>query len=118
MGRVFAFRPLMVYLPLLVFVAVAFWIAGWRKGLKITIASAFLCLLFGLWFHPTVSSAEMREVPHNLWVVVRGVIGFPVYLILHPSEWLYLLVPIAVFIVLYVVFAALRELRKKAATRN
>jgi len=39
-----------VYLPLLVFVGVTIWIAGWRKALEITAASVFICLLFGIGF--------------------------------------------------------------------
>ena len=105
----------MLYLPLLVFVIVTFWIAGWHRGLQITLASSFLCLLFGIWWHPVLSSAEVRELPHNFWVVLRAILWFPVYLIQHPGEWLYILLPLAILIVLYVVVAALR---KRPATRN
>lgn len=40
----------MVYLPLLVFVSVTLWIAGWRKALEITAASLFICFIFGIGF--------------------------------------------------------------------
>jgi hypothetical protein len=38
----------MIYLPLLVFVGVTVWIAGWRRALEITAASLFICFLFGV----------------------------------------------------------------------
>jgi hypothetical protein len=40
----------MLYLPLLVFVGVTVWIAGWRKALEITGVSLFICLIFGVGF--------------------------------------------------------------------
>lgn len=40
----------MIYIPLLVFVGVTVWIAGWRKALEITAVSLFICLLFGVGF--------------------------------------------------------------------
>lgn len=97
----------MVYVPLLVFVAVAFWIAGWRKALEIALVSAFISLLFGLTF-----SANMREVPRNLWPGLLGVLYFPIYAVRHPSEWLYLLVPSAVLGALWGCAHALRKLWK------
>ena len=105
----------MVYVPLLILVTVAFWVAGWRKGLEITILSAFLCLLFGIWFHPTISPAEVRQVPYNLWVGLRGILSLPVYLVLHPGEWLYILVPIAVLVILMFAIAVLRSFWQKPA---
>lgn len=40
----------MLYLPLLIFVAVTVWIAGWREALEITATSLFICFLFGIGF--------------------------------------------------------------------
>lgn len=40
----------MIYLPLLVFIDVTVWVAGWRKAFEITAASLFICLIFGVGF--------------------------------------------------------------------
>jgi hypothetical protein len=100
----------MIYVSLIVFVAVAFWRAGWRKGLEITGISVLLSLLFGLTF-----STSIWEVPRNLWIGLRGVLSFPAYAIRHPSEWLHLITPSAIAVASWLLFIALRKLRKKSA---
>jgi hypothetical protein len=41
----------MIYFPLLVFIAVTIWIAGWRKALEIIGLSLLVCLIFGIGFN-------------------------------------------------------------------
>jgi hypothetical protein len=101
----------MIYVSLIVFVAVVFWRAGWRKGLEITGISALLCLLFGLSF-----STSIWEFPRNFWIGLRAVLHLPVYAIRHPSEWLHLITPSAIVVAIWLLFIALRKLRKKSAT--
>jgi hypothetical protein len=64
----------MIYASLLVFVVVAIWRAGWRKGLETTGITAVICLIFALTF-----STSMWDVPRNLWAGLRGILYFPVY---------------------------------------
>ena len=52
----------MIYLPLLVFVGVAVWIAGWRKALEITAASLFICFLFGVGFGILIPPSVMPRI--------------------------------------------------------
>lgn len=104
----------MIYIPLVVLIAVVFWRAGWRKGLEITGVAAVICLLFGgLNF-----SVNVRELPGNLWTVLRGIIYFPVYVVRHPADVLYLLLPCAIGAAAYAAFLALRKWWKLPATRK
>jgi hypothetical protein len=100
----------MIYAALLVFVAVAIWRAGWRKGLEITGITAVSCLIFALTF-----STSVWDVPRNLWVGLRGIFYFPAYALHHPAQWLNLLTPTAIVAAVWLLFIALRRLRKKAA---
>lgn len=95
----------MISLPLLVLVCVTIWVAGWRKALEITAVSAFICLLFGLNF-----SGNVRELPRNLWVALRGIPYVAIYAMRHPGEWLYFLAPSSVLMLAWVAFMALRKL--------
>lgn len=52
----------MIYLPLLVFVGVAVWVAGWRKALEITAASLFICLIFGVSFGVLLPIAVLPRI--------------------------------------------------------
>jgi len=103
----------MIYASLLVFVAVAIWRAGWRKGLEITGITVVICLIFALTF-----STSVWDVPRNLWVGLRGILYFPVYAIHHPAQWLNLLTPTAIVAAVWLLFIALRRLRKKPATED
>ena len=100
----------MLYASLLVFVAVAFWRAGWRKGLEITGISSIICLIFALTF-----SMSIWEVPRNLRTALHALLYFPAYVIKHPAQWLNLLTPIAIVAAVWLLFIALRRLRKKPA---
>jgi hypothetical protein len=103
----------MIYASILVFVAVAIWRAGWRKGLEITGITAVICLIFALTY-----STNVWDVPRNLWVGLRGMLYFPVYAIHHPALWLNLLTPTAIVAAVWLLFLALRRLRKKSATED
>jgi len=104
----------MIYIPLLVLIAVVFWRVGWRKGLEISGVTAVICLLFGgLNF-----SVNVRELPGNLWTVLRGIVYFPVYVVRHPADVLYLLLPSVIGAAVYIAFLALRKLWKPPATRK
>ncbi len=83
----------MVYFPLLVFGIFALLLAGWRKGLGIVLGPLGLCLLFG-WFR----FVDVRPVPANILRGLRGVCGFPLYLVRNPGEWLPILLPIGLLV--------------------
>jgi hypothetical protein len=95
----------MVYVPLLVFVVLAVVIVGWRKGFEIAIAALFVCLIFD-WFR----FVDLRALPANLWHVLVAIASFPLYLVRNPSDWLPILVPLAVLIAALIVAAGLRRL--------
>jgi hypothetical protein len=103
----------MIYASLLVFVVVAFWRAGWRKGLEITGISAVICLIFALTF-----STSIWDVPRNLRTGLHGFLYFLVYAIRHPAQFLNLLTPSAIVAAVWLLFLALRRLRKKSATQD
>jgi len=101
----------MIYASILVFVAVAFWRAGWRKGLEITGISALICLIFAVTF-----STSIWDVPRNLWNALHALLYLPAYVIRHPAQWLYLITPTAIVAAIWLLFIALRRLREKPAT--
>ena len=103
----------MIYAFLLVFVAVAIWRAGWRKGLEITAITAVICLIFAVTF-----STSVWDVPRNLWVGLHGILHFPAYAIHHPAQWLNLLTPTAIVAAVWLLFIALRRLRKEPVTED
>ena len=103
----------MIYASLLVFVAVAFWRAGWRKGLEITGISFVICLIFALTF-----STSIWDVPRNLRTALHAILYFPAYVIKHPALGLNLLTPTAIVAAVWLLFIALRRLRKKPATED
>jgi hypothetical protein len=103
----------MIYASLLILVAVVFWRAGWRKGLEITGISSIICLIFALTF-----STSIWDVPRNLWIALHAMLYFPVYIIRHPAQWLNLLTPTAIVAAVWLLFIALRRLRKKPATED
>jgi hypothetical protein len=102
----------MIYASILVFVAVAFWRAGWRKGLEITGISSLICLIFALTF-----STSIWDVPRNLRNTLQAILYLPAYVIRHPAQWLYLISPAAIVAAIWLLFIALRRLREKAATQ-
>ena len=103
----------MIYASLLVFVAVACWRAGWRKGLEITGISSIICLIFALTF-----STSLWDVPRNLRTALHAILYFPAIVIRHPAQWLNLLTPTAIVAAVWLLFIALRRLRKKPATED
>ena len=103
----------MIYASLLIFVAVAFWRAGWRKGLEITGISSFICFIFALTF-----STSIWDVPRNLRSALHAILSFPAYVIKHPAQWFNLLTPTAIVAAVWLLFIALRRLRKKPATED
>ena len=103
----------MIYASLLVFAAVAFWRAGWRKGLEIVGISSIICLIFALTF-----STSIWDVPRNLRTALRAMLSFPAYAIRHPAQWFNLLTPTAIVAAVWLLFIALRRLRKKPATED
>ena len=103
----------MIYASLLVFVAVACWRAGWRKGLEITGISSIICLIFALTF-----STSIWDVPSNLRTALYAIFYFPAYVIRHPAQWLNLLAPTAIVAAVWLLLIALRRLRKKPATED
>ena len=103
----------MIYASILVFVAVAFWRAGWRKGLEISGISFLICLIFALTF-----STSIWDVPRNLWYALHAMVYFPAYVIRHPAQWLNLVTPTAIVAAIWLLFIALRRLRKKPATED
>ena len=103
----------MIYASLLVFVAVAFWRAGWRKGLEITGISAVICLIFALTF-----STSIWDVPRNIRTGLHSVLYSLVYAIRHPAQFLNLLTPSAIVAAVWLLFIALRRLRKNSATQD
>ena len=98
----------MIYLPLLVFLVVTIWIAGWRKGSEIAAASAFLCLMFGLTF-----SANTPELPLTIWRGFIGVLYLPLYLVRHPGEWLYFFAPSILLASIWLLIVGLPKIWKK-----
>ena len=100
----------MIYASILVFVAVAFWRAGWRKALEITGISALICLIFALTF-----STSIWDVPRNVWIALHAMLYLPAYVIRHPAQWLYLISPAAIVSAIWLLFIALRRLREKPA---
>lgn len=104
----------MVLGSILVFVAVAFWRAGWRKGLEISGISSLICLIFALTF-----SANVWDVPRNLWSALHALLHFPANLIRHPAQWLNLVTPSGIVVAVWLLFLALRRMRKhEAATEG
>lgn len=97
----------MVYLPWLVVAVIALVIAGWRKGLEIVLASLFLCVIFG-WF----GFVDVRPVPANILRGLRGVCGFPLYLVRNPGEWLPILLPVGVLVAALTLGFAARGIRR------
>jgi len=103
----------MIYASILVFIAVAFWRAGWRKGLEITGISALICLIFALTF-----STSIWDVPRYLWNALHAMIYLPAYVIGHPVQWLNLVTPTAIVVAIWLLFIALRRLREKPAIED
>ena len=103
----------MIYASILVFVAVAFWRAGWRKGLEISGISTLICLIVALTF-----STSLWDVPRNLWNALHAVLYLPAYVIRHPAGWLNLVTPTAIVAAIWLLFIALRRLRIKPATED
>jgi len=103
----------MIYASLLVFVAVAFWRAGWRKGMEITGISSIICLIFAVTF-----STSIWDVPRNLRTALHAILYFPGYVIRHPAQWVNLLTPTVIVAAVWLLFIALRRLRKKPATED
>ena len=103
----------MIYASILVFVAVALWRAGWRKGLEISGISFLICLIFALAF-----STSIWDVPRNLWYALHAMLYFPAHAIRHPAQWLNLVTPTAIVAAIWLLFIALRRLRKKPATED
>ncbi|MGB9203742.1 MAG: hypothetical protein WCB94_07155 [Terriglobales bacterium] len=52
----------MIYLPLVVFVGVTVWIAGWHKALEITAGSLFICFIFGIGFGVTLPLSVLPRI--------------------------------------------------------
>lgn len=100
----------MIYASILVFVVVAFWRAGWRKGLEITGISSLICLILALTF-----STSIWDVPRNLRNALHAMLYLPAYVIRHPAHWLYLVTPTAIVAAIWLLFIALRRLREKPA---
>jgi hypothetical protein len=112
LGSAFLYdRFFMIYASLLVFVAVGFWRAGWRKGLEITGISSVICFIFALTF-----STSIWDVPRDLRTGLHAILYFPAYVVKHPAQWLNLLTPTAIVAAAWLLFIALRRLRKKPAT--
>jgi hypothetical protein len=107
-GQTSAARFFMIYASILVFVAVAFWRTGWRKGLEISGISSVICLIFALTF-----STSIWDVPRNLWSALHAMLYLPAHVIRHPSQWLNLVTPTAIVAAVWLLFIALRRLRKK-----
>jgi hypothetical protein len=103
----------MIYASLLVFVAVAFWRAGWRTGLEITGVSSIICLIFAVTF-----STSIWVVPRNLRTALHAILYFPAYVVWHPAQWFNLLTPTVILAAVWLLFMALRRLRKKPATED
>jgi hypothetical protein len=103
----------MIYASLLVFVAVAFWRAGWRMGLEITGISSIICLIFALTF-----STSIWDLPSNLRTTLHAILYFPAYVVRHPAQWFNLLTPTVIVAAVWLLFMALRRLRKKPATED
>ena len=103
----------MIYASILVFVAVAFWRAGWRKGLEITGISALICLILALTF-----STSIWDVPRNLRNALHAMLYFPAYVIRHPARWLDLVTPTAIVAAIWLLFIALRRLRKRPTSED
>lgn len=101
----------MIYASILVFVAVAFWRAGWRKGLEIAGISSLICLVFALTF-----STSIWDLPRNLWNGLHALPYVTAYVVRHPAQWLSLVTPTAIVAAIWLLFIALRKLRKKPAT--
>lgn len=99
----------MLYLPILVAAIMVVVVSGWRNAVKIAASTTLICLWLGL-----AVSVNMRAVPQNLWAAFRGLVGLPVYLVLHPGEWLFIFLPLAAFIVLFVAVSGWRHLYKRA----
>lgn len=110
-ARTSASRFFMILGSILVFVAVAFWRAGWRKGLEISGISSIICFIFALTF-----SVNVWDVPRNLWNALRATLHFPAYFIRHPAQWLNLVTPVGIVAAVWLLFIALRRLRKLPAT--
>jgi hypothetical protein len=103
----------MIYASILVFVAVAFWRAGWRKGLEVTGISALICLVFALTF-----STSLWDVPRSFWTTLQAMRYLPAYVIRHPAQWISLVTPTAVVAAIWLLFVALRRLRERPATED
>ena len=102
----------MIYASPLVFVAVAIWRAGWRKGPEITGITAVICLIFALTF-----STNVWDVPCNLWVGLPGILYFPVYAIHHPTQWLNLLSATGIVAAVWLVHYPARNCERRQQLR-
>jgi hypothetical protein len=103
----------MIYASILVFVGVAFWRSGWRKGLEISGISSLICLIFAVTF-----STSIWDVPRNLRKALHSMLYFPTYAIRHPAQWVSLVTPTAIGAAVWLLFIALRRLRKKPTTEE